>query len=246
MDDMKILFLITQHFPYGCGEEFLETEINYLSESFDKIYIVTRDADSKCRQVPNNVILLRFSGAENRKMFKFIYFLLSFLSNIEMIRDFFYEIKRLYTVYNLSLLPRLKILLATLFEAKNFKSYLLNVINKINFNGSDQLYLYTYWCTSDTYAISKCKNSVNNCVAITRCHGHDLYLERNVNCYLPFRKNIADKLDRIFFVSDQGRDYFINTHNIKSQNNLFVSRLGTKRINKLTDKSIDGVFRVIY
>ena len=36
----KVLYLFTASFPFSRGETFLETEIKYLSEVFEKIYII--------------------------------------------------------------------------------------------------------------------------------------------------------------------------------------------------------------
>src|SRR6266850_3425445 len=38
------LILITNHFPYGTGEAFLESEIPLLIRSFDKVVVLTRNA----------------------------------------------------------------------------------------------------------------------------------------------------------------------------------------------------------
>src|SRR5260221_5327809 len=47
----KNLILITNHFPYGTGEAFLENEIPYLIRSFDKVVILTRNVNASTRPV---------------------------------------------------------------------------------------------------------------------------------------------------------------------------------------------------
>src|SRR5690606_32670785 len=56
----KNLILLTNGFPYGKGEQFLETEMLYLAENFEKIYIYIRSANGVSRNLPAN--------AEVRKM----------------------------------------------------------------------------------------------------------------------------------------------------------------------------------
>ena len=56
----KILFFITASFPYGRDETFIENEINYLSDSFDKIIIISHNVDSHVQRKTNdNVKVIR-------------------------------------------------------------------------------------------------------------------------------------------------------------------------------------------
>ena len=51
----KNLILFTHGFPYGKGEQFLETEINILSLSFDYILIYPISLEGEKRDIPKNV-----------------------------------------------------------------------------------------------------------------------------------------------------------------------------------------------
>jgi glycosyltransferase involved in cell wall biosynthesis len=60
-------------------------------------------------------------------------------------------------------------------------------------------------------------------------HGYDLYFERGEYGYLPFRNFFTKQLDRMFFISENGRRYFIDKLKINGENNLSkleVARLG--------------------
>src|SRR5688572_15408544 len=51
----KRLFLFTSEFPYGTGERYLESEIEYLSGSFDQVNIYSSYTnDVITRNVPEN------------------------------------------------------------------------------------------------------------------------------------------------------------------------------------------------
>lgn len=53
-----ILIVITGYYPYGNGEEFFETEIEYLSKGFDRIYIIPSGRDFRIiRPHPENVVI---------------------------------------------------------------------------------------------------------------------------------------------------------------------------------------------
>ena len=55
--DKKKLLLITAQYPYGKGEDFLQTEMVYLSAHFDEIYIMPRliCEKAKSKDMPSNV-----------------------------------------------------------------------------------------------------------------------------------------------------------------------------------------------
>ena len=55
MGSNKSIMLFTTTFPYGIGEQFLETEIIFLSKAFEKIFILpTQTATGTYRQLPGN------------------------------------------------------------------------------------------------------------------------------------------------------------------------------------------------
>src|SRR5690554_7772856 len=56
---MTPLCLYTASFPYGLGEQFLETEIKYLAEHFDTIFIIPNNPTGNIRSIPPNVKVLR-------------------------------------------------------------------------------------------------------------------------------------------------------------------------------------------
>lgn len=55
------LILLTNYYPFHKGEEYLESEIEYLSKSYKKIYIISTMVSNEMQQtrtVPENVVIL--------------------------------------------------------------------------------------------------------------------------------------------------------------------------------------------
>ena len=58
---MKVLFFLTDRFPFGKGEAFIENEIEYLEKAFDRIYVLplglTVNTKEK-RKLPDSFVVL--------------------------------------------------------------------------------------------------------------------------------------------------------------------------------------------
>ena len=55
--DKRTLYFFTHSFPYGLGETFIENELPFLCDKFERVVIfpaVTNDTPSKARSLPKN------------------------------------------------------------------------------------------------------------------------------------------------------------------------------------------------
>ena len=184
----KNLFLITEDFPFGIGEAFLENEIDFLSESFKKIFIISKgNSNLEKRQVSKNVLIFNYSPSANifSKLFS-----LKYLFTKIFIDEF-------SNTENLSF-KKIAYCLKSLYNANNFKKFLINRFSDDDLNNS---LIYTYWCMDETIAV--CLLEDFNIKRISRTHGFDLYFERSESNYLPLRKFISERLDAIFPISKQ-------------------------------------------
>jgi glycosyltransferase involved in cell wall biosynthesis len=87
--------------------------------------------------------------------------------------------------------------------------------------------IYTYWFKYETLASLICKKYFNMPVkCITRTHGGDLYEFVQKNNYQPYKKWIDKYIDRIFFASKAGYDYYINLYAGTYKDKYILSRLG--------------------
>ena len=212
---MKKLILITSNFPFGSGEEFIETEIKFLSSKFDAISIIALSSDAKeHRSVPNNVSVFLIKIGKSFWDFFYIPFL-------AMKPDFYREIFVIQKDFNTSISIN-KIKQMIIYMLYGFK--LKKIINKYHLNNSDEIYLYSYWMLFPAYALSKLNKT--NVYKFCRAHGGDLYHDRNELNYLPFRKYILNHLDRVFTVSEDGKEYLMKNFNIINNQKIIVSRLG--------------------
>lgn len=66
---------------------------------------------------------------------------------------------------------------------------------------------YSFWGREGAYALALLKKSARNLHAVSRFHGFDLYPERSVYGFLPFRSALHRNLDQLYFISGQGLAY---------------------------------------
>tara|TARA_B110001452_G_scaffold104087_1_gene86349 strand:+ start:1088 stop:2329 length:1242 start_codon:yes stop_codon:yes gene_type:complete len=213
----KILFFITANFPFGNGETFIETEINYLSEAFDQINIISHDNTSKkIRKIPNNVKIERY--LYDLTFFQKCLAIFSFFDKI-----FWNELKVILFNYKIKLsVGILKTMLISLFNAKRLKKiYKKEISNFLNNN----LYLYSYWCNDSSLALALLKKEKIEITSFCRMHRWDIYFEESKYNYLPYRSNIISNLNSTFSISSDGIKY-CETNWLVNSDKFKLSRLG--------------------
>lgn len=94
---------------------------------------------------------------------------------------------------------------------------------------NEPLLIYSYWMYEVAYVAAKLKKQYPGAKFVTRCHGYDLYGERHVNGYLPFRQFILDQADLICPISENGKRYLHDCFEGKYDDKIAVMRLGTIR-----------------
>ena len=185
---MNTLCLYTFSYPYGIGEQFLETEIKYLSKSFDQIFIIPLQISRKKRCLPENVevIKLHFEPPPKSKGF----------GNIG--KWFIYCLNDIIRSKNkknmLHLLSKLSYYAGVLYDYLD-RNKITNAIH------------YTYWFDHHATLLSilKSKNKIQ--YFISRAHGYDLYNERRNEGYIPFRKLQLQYVTKLCLISRNGLKY---------------------------------------
>ena len=61
------LCFFTSSFPYGYGETFIESEINYLAQSFNNIYLFPLHINDNLRNLPDNVEIVFLKPVTKKK-----------------------------------------------------------------------------------------------------------------------------------------------------------------------------------
>lgn len=199
---MKLLF-VTELYPFGHGETFIENEIQYLSKAFEKVFIyaanLRKNGDETIRPLPRNVHVyspkrkpshpLRIAGLGKTLVWR----------EMEHIRprdNFFRKLNScLYFIQRVR---------ANTAEIDDF-------INQFHLNQFKDVIIYSYWLsTIGMTAINLCdalKKSGIDAKLVSRCHGFDLYRERAHLGYLPFQAYMLQRFDRVFPCSAQGARY---------------------------------------
>jgi len=217
--------LFTSSFPYFGGEQFLETEIEYLSKSFSKIVIVPLKKHQKLRSIPDNVVVDNFiTNTKSRHFFKMKslfgkYFLTNFSFNINDIKYLFKN-----AVY-----------------VENYKKWIDRFLKK---NKIDECLFYSYWFEAPTSALSLVKTKKSDLKFVTRVHGGDLFENLYGLDKFPGRQKIISNITKIFSVSTNGKNHIVNNY-ITTKEKIEVSRLGVKGNENLSKASKDGKLRIV-
>lgn len=204
---MKKLIFVTSNYPYGNGETFIENEIEYLSKSFDKIFIYSAEAHSsdKKRRVPENVTVF---AANPKPVSKKDYIPCLFKPTV--IREIFGNClgKNAFA----------KISACCYFSAtvKKQTENLDGFLRLCDITADDSVTVYSYWlstigmCALKIY--EKIKKPGANIKTVSRCHGYDVYKERSEIAFLPFQKSMLSKFSFIFPCSKNGEGYLKNLY----------------------------------
>lgn len=233
----KVLVFFTASYPFGQGETFIENEITYLAEAFDKIVIVSNNtADMQTRETPSNVVLKRKSY-ELTKTEK----LASLFTTSHPL--FWKELKIIKSVYKKKVSPVIfNTMVQSLYKIKIWKPFISRIIQKYT-NSHDSIILYSYWTNDMALVCSKFSHPQIKS-SVCRAHGWDVYFEANESAYLPFRKAILQSISRQAFISETGKEYYNNLFPFLSSK-MTVSRLGVPQ-NRHTDLQESGTtFRIV-
>ena len=238
------LILITHNYPYGQGETFLETEIQYLTEEFKEILIICKnDHDKDCRKVPENVTVKRFNP-KSSFLRKFIFPFLILTRARQLFLDFKKELNVLKTIYALKInILRLNMLFHFMAKGLEFSYYLLKEINREN----KSCILYSYWLDNSAYSLKLLSGEIHVNKIISRAHRGEIYFDSSKTEYQPMFKILCDGLDEIYFVSEHGKSYFKEKLGIKGDlGHLKISRLGViNEENRLLSTPLNENFLIV-
>lgn len=212
---MKNLIVFSHQCPYGNEETFLSNEIVFLSNYFEKIYVVPSKKGDVTRKKPGNVILLDYFTSDLKpKPTSFLASLILFIS----------------TYFKGLLLEKKKFKYVKHFVS--YSNYLISEIRKFEILKQklrhelkpEDIIFYSYWYLNSTLCLALLKKKKVIRGFVTRAHGYDLYDERNGG-HIPFRIFKAKYCSSIFTISDHGKSYLISKGVPESK--LSTYRLGT-------------------
>lgn len=219
------LILITNHFPYGTGEAFLENEIGHLVKGFDSVLVIAKEKES-------DVVRFSAPGFTHYKVNPkssvwemAMGFLKALRYTVRIIGYVRTELRFLHQTQKSFSLSIFKAMLHDLGKSLTLSIHIHRYMRHHKFQG--KVILYSYWLTSAALATTFVRSNQIEIRRISRGHGGDVYEYRNSLRYLTFRTTLAKELDHIFLVSDDARSHFINQVGFSYTKKTSVSRLGT-------------------
>lgn len=122
------------------------------------------------------------------------------------------------------------------------------VINEVN--KKEKILVESYWLEAGAYGVARAKKDYPNIISAARAHSIEIDPKKNKFCHLEYKQFIDKYLDKIVFISKDGRNLFVN--NIRSKYpeqrraDICVIRLGSKKLYRWINKgSSDSTFRIV-
>ena len=239
---MKVLFFLTDRFPFGKGEAFIENEIEYLEKAFDRIYVLplglTVNTKEK-RKLPDSFVVLPPANTDDlyekgrpgqlKRMLWSVRYMMGWSVKAVLSKDFREEVRRLWRNKALSL-SRIKAVVRALAPVMRNEVHFKKHMRVCDIKDADEVYVYSYWINLYAVKVTKCINSRSKAQIkriVARAHRHDLYDYGRKSGYIPFKDKVIDGIDRLYLISKDGFDYIKGT-NPQNENKYRLSYLGTR------------------
>ncbi len=221
--DPARLILLSNSFPYGNWEPYLETEVAYY-DSFDEIHIlalqIRKEHRSRLRRLPSE----KFHIFPVDYAPKSVYLLNSVRALFD--KNLYKEMGKLMRQHRLnpSTLVKLFVYLSRAhYEARHIKKY-LRESGLMKNPGKGVLYVYRF--EYQPYLALLLQKYLPGYKIVARAHGYDLYEGVNSAKYIPLREYLLERLEKVVLISEAGLQYLAEqfpTYREKMQ----VSKLGT-------------------
>jgi len=232
---MNLLFL-TNRYPYGTGEAFIETEIHYLSNAFDKVLLLPIDADrtGDIRPLPSNVRIIKdvVHGPEDKNLLNRIRWALSMWGGVYGDVSFSSNKGRFSSkglrrsLHNAVMAGRIKEMVTRLIEEE-----------KVDL-------VYSYWSNYGAAgAVGAVRDKRNRITLICKVYGYDLSWERQDPPFVVFQNYLIKNLDKYLPDSKNGEMYLREKYP-EYQSKISVRYLGT-RSQGPSKMSNDRTFRIL-
>lgn len=202
MASESTLILLTNSFPLGRGEEFLEAEMPYLTRSFDRVVVVpTRvGADTPMtREVAGNVQVVRVGQPRPTGRSAW----LALARGLTQLQP---DLVDADTRRN----PRLLVSDARFeAEARSVADAMLAELPHLGLGPGSHVSVYSFWLhvparVGDLLVRDLRARGVNVDRFVSRAHRYDLYADRAPRRHIPQRRHLLEVLDAIHPVSEHG------------------------------------------
>lgn len=231
----KIVIILTSSFPFGFGEQFLESEITYWNTVDAKVIICPVKVDGLRRDIPENIVTstdLAFQNSRGNSIYKLKvlfskYLYLELFNNVQII-------------FRWSLFKSLLITLSNTIEIyEKLDKYIAKTIKT-----DTKLIIYSYWFDITAYAAAITKRNTKNTIVLTRAHRSDLYKETRKHGYMALKSLLLRYIDIVYPISENGRNYLIEKYLVDPRK-VIISRLGVPDLGIITKQTSDGFVSIV-
>jgi glycosyltransferase involved in cell wall biosynthesis len=226
-------------FPYGTGETFIENEFPFIEQEYEQIIIITNHPIEQKSRLSNNqtikVIYFPYELSNWQKLLSLKHIFHS---------DFIKELNTIKSSYKLSFNSTiLKTCFSSFQKAIQLEKLINDIIKKFELKPSE-LVLYSYWMNDLALGIAYYTKKNKQTFSICRAHGWDVYMNRHLDNYLPFRNFILTYIDKCFAISENGLHYLNQLTKDAFQSKIELAHLGTIN-HERSHVEKDSVFRLV-
>lgn len=209
MPERSTLLLLTNRYPYGTGEEYLEQEIAYLAAEFEKIIIAPCMAATLevRRRTPSNVEVLCPPTFDHHRSLPGLFASGARTKPLDTVNP----IKFAYDSYFLG-------------RSRAIASDLQDRLHPVLDGGApDVIYSYWFYVTAMVGGLLRERNGWNSPL-ISRAHGYDINVDASPVKYLPSRELLLQKCDSVHPVSELATRY------LKERYPSYAHKVSTRRL----------------
>lgn len=230
----QVLLLFTSSFPFGKGEQFIETEILFLAKAYKEVHIYPLDCTGYERPLPANafvkkVALYKPYSRASMMLRRGIKLLSLYKQQLRLSRH--------PEEYKGKFGHHFRFLMHRVADAET-------LADQIRSYDVGTTVVYSYWFNVWTMVLLFGKTlGLHPFQVLTRAHGGDLDEAQNKAGYFAFRSTEIRLVDRVFAVSEYGRQLLASQYP-QSAEKFSVSRLGVSDHGN-NPHSESPVFRIV-
>ena len=207
----RSLVLITAEYPFGRQETFIENEITFLAEAFDRIIVLPKSTPGSPRTMPSNCVIGTLYGSNHRSIGW---------------RTLCQECFRVMGHW-----AKLKIAYRS-WQSINKRLTQISTSTKCILG---ELVYYSYWLDEGAMAVAFLAQR-DGAFSISRAHGWDVYPVRHPHKYLPYRSYLTNSDLVVCPISKHGAEALRE----QGFTNLDLFYLGTPQPKKVEVKNRQG------
>ena len=208
--NMKKLILIID--KWNANKTFIEEELKCIKEKYEVTIVCDFDNEAKYPKDTKYIPYRRYKGIS---------------AIIKLIKCLFDRItwKELSHLRNKKKkLCKISEIIRFYINAELFWDFFEKEVLPVN----EEVIVYSYWYFWKVFAITKNRDKHPNIRIISRAHGYDLFEEQSPSGYQPYKRAMDDKLDRLVFVAQFGKEYYLDKYSFTDSDKYCLCHLGTK------------------